>query len=118
MPSTSSLTSTGALQYIIKTPFSSPTPTLPANNNPFQNLFACGIVTDVQGKSFNVVLNGIIIGHFEVDEIVSWELSQNIINVKTKDQVPYALFFYSVTEAINADGRINNNMNGIITTGC
>jgi hypothetical protein len=117
MPSTSSFSSTGGLQYIIKPPFTSTIPT-PPPTNPFTGLFGCGIVTDVQGVSFNVVLNGKIIGHFENDQVVSWEVNGNTITIKTKDQVSYLLVFILVTEALKADQNINSNMNGIITTGC
>lgn len=94
-------------------------PTVNTNNgNPFQNLLACFIVTDVQDLSFKVIANGVTIGHFINKQIVSWEVTDNVINIKTKDEVTYSLLFATVRECFLADQRIDDNMNGMITTGC
>jgi hypothetical protein len=87
-------------------------------SNPFQNLLSCYIVTDVQNLSFKIIANGVVIGHFVNDNIVSWEVNSNVITIKTKDDVFYTLLFVTVSECLLADVRINDNMNGGITTGC
>lgn len=117
MPSTSSFTSTGALQYVGKQNFVA-TPLIVTSPNPFQNLLSCYIVTDVQNISFNLKVNGVVIGHFINDNIVSWDVSGVNVTIKTKDEVFYQLVFVTTPEALLADQRINSNINGSITAQC
>lgn len=116
MPTTSNFTSSGALQFTRKTAFVATSNTL--SSNPFQNLLACYIVTDIRNKSFFLKVNGVVVAHFVNDNIVSWELNSSIITIKTKDEVAYTLTFVMVSEAMLADQRINDNMNNLVTTGC
>lgn len=111
MATTSSFTSTGALQYLQKNIITNNILSTPAIN-PLSNLVACNVFTDIQSISFKVAVQGVILAHFIVDNIVSWEVSLNIIVIKTKDEVAYTLSFVSVGECIIADDRINNMMNG------
>lgn len=117
MPSTSSFTNTGALQYTSKQGFVSTTSSI-TGINPFQSLLSCYIVTDVQDLSFKVISNGVVIGHFINDQIVSWDVQGNSILLKTKDELVYTFSFVSVPECLLGDQRINDNINGLITVGC
>ena len=117
MPTTSLFTSTGALKFTNKKSFVA-TPQSLGLPNPFQNLLACYIVTDVQNISFFVKINGIPVIHFINDNVVSWELSNNVVVVKTKDEVVYSLSFVTASEAILANERIDDNINGLITFDC
>lgn len=116
MPTTSLFTSSGALKYTGKRTFVATTQNLAAN--PFQNLLSCYIATDVQSMSFFLKINGVVIAHIINDNVVSWELNSNTVTIKTKDEVFYVFTFVTVSEAILADQRINDNMNGIITLEC
>lgn len=116
MPTTSLFTPSGGLKYTGKRTFVATTQNFAAN--PFQNLLSCYIATDVQSMSFFLKINGVVIAHFINDNIVSWELNSNTITIKTKDEIFYVFTFVTVSEAILADQRINDNMNGIITFEC
>jgi len=83
-----------------------------------QNLIGCDVKTDIVNVSMKIEKNGTILKLFNIADIVSWQIDNNIIKLFMKSSAPYSLLFISVAQAVKADLRMYLITNGNDIQGC
>jgi len=80
--------------------------------NVMENLLASDVKTNVQGKSCIIAKNGRT-NHILLNNVRSWETEGTILRISVVDNsTPILLFFPSNVQALQAEVRFANIMNG------
>ncbi len=117
MPTFSNFYNDGTTKWSQKVNIQSQAPS-PALINPEVNdkvidgLVGIDIKTNIQGRSIKIQKGATIIGHFELSQSSSWELSGNQITLNSSDEIPVILSFINATEALIGDDRLTIALNG------
>jgi hypothetical protein len=85
------------------------------NDSTYYIEHASQIKTNIINKTFKVIDNNTvddIILHFNLDELTSWDLLDNMISIYTSDEIPTVIRFSSNDEAEEGNERINRLVNG------
>jgi hypothetical protein len=80
----------------------------------YKNLNSNSFITDTPKVSFKIMDElGTEIGHYLLDNIVSFELDNERIIIYSSDKVFITYEFISITDAEIANNKLNNLINGI-----
>ncbi len=83
-----------------------------------ENLIGCDIKTDVINISMKVERNGTIMKLFEIRDIVTWSIENNVITLFMRGSEKFRLVFMSMAQAVKADFRMYLITNGEDIQGC
>lgn len=81
-------------------------------------LVACDIKSDAVGESWVVKHSNEVLRQFEITDIKSWEVEQNIMTIYSNSEYPLKLVFISTSHARKADTRLYLIMNGHEIVNC
>lgn len=81
-------------------------------SNVISGLAGVDIKTNIQNVSIKIVKSGNTVGHFDLEQISSWDLSGNQIILNSSDEIPVTLVFINTDEAIIGDQRLTSAQNG------
>src|SRR3954469_2862421 len=84
------------------------------NDGTYYIELASQIKTNIINKTIKIIDNNTIddiIIHFNLDEMTSWELIDNMIRIYTSDEIPTVIRFSSNDEAEEGNDRINRLIN-------
>jgi len=80
--------------------------------NVISGLAGTDIKTNIQNVSIKIVKSGDTVGHFDLEQISTWDLLGTQIVVNSSDEVPVTLVFINADEAIIGDQRLTSAQNG------